>query len=271
MRGVLVTVCVLAMCGCGGGSGGTSANSARGTVGVDFTVLVNNQGPGVVSDGTNTCAPNTKCIWKYPAGRQIGLIATPVGSTYFNGWNGDCQGTGTCFLGEAGDNYEADKYVLAHFSDEPEAHPNFMDPALHGPAFVGFDTNTGAPTRLICTDCHGARLQGQGIAPACTDCHHKATTVVVGGGTPECGPWLVRSNIVGRLAVWDEALARRLCAEVGATTCKTSLGVYFSVFVARGIPQTADSFAALATIQSHLEVEEAYFEGAVSVPECGMY
>ena len=128
-----------------------------------FTVTVNSQGGGTVSDGTNTCAANTTCSWTYSTGIPVTLTAT-AGSLYFNGWFGDCSGAGDCTLSGG-----SDRYVVAYFSSQPPGHPNFIDPALHAPAYYAFVA--GDPGAYQCTSCHGTNLQGLGIAPSCTSCH----------------------------------------------------------------------------------------------------
>jgi hypothetical protein len=142
----------VAAAGCGGGAQPSSTAGNKGTAGSTFTVTVNNQGGGTVSDGTNTCAANTTCNWTYAFNTAATLTAS-AGSLYFNGWFGDCSGTDTCAI--AGN---ADKYIVAYFSTSPQGHPNWA--AGHG-----------AQLDLRCTNCHGAQLAGAGIAPSCSSCH----------------------------------------------------------------------------------------------------
>jgi OmcA/MtrC family decaheme c-type cytochrome len=159
MRRISLAVALIgavAAAGCGGGSK-PSSSGAKGTAGINFSVTVNNQGPGTVADSStpaNTCAADSTCTWTYSAGTTVVLTATKAGSNYFNGWFGDCGGTDTCSLSG-----NADKYVVAFFSASPQSHPNFNDPALHGSA------------SLNCASCHGVNGQGVGIAPSCTGCH----------------------------------------------------------------------------------------------------
>ena len=157
----------VAAAGCGGGAKPASTAAAKGTAGVNFNVTLNNQGGGTVSDGTNTCAANTTCTWTYSSGTPVTLTAT-AGSLYFNGWFGDCSGTGDCTL-SGGLSGGSDRYVVAYFSSTPPVHPNYSDPALHGPAYYAFVA--GDPGAYQCTSCHGTNLQGLGIAPSCTSCH----------------------------------------------------------------------------------------------------
>jgi hypothetical protein len=133
------------------------------TPGPTFTVTVNNQGGGTVGDGTKTCAANSTCNWTYATGTTVKLTAN-AGSLYFDGWFGNCSGTGDCTLSG-----NSDQYVVASFSATPQRHPNFTDPAVHGPAYDAFVA--GDPGSLQCTTCHGANLLGQGLAPSCAACH----------------------------------------------------------------------------------------------------
>jgi len=108
-------------------------------------------------------AGQTQVAWS----QTITLTATPETGKAFLGWAGDCTGYDPCVL-SAG----ADKGVIAIFGTPGSGHPNFMDPAVHSAAI----------TMLDCSQCHGASLQGQGIAPSCsaTGCH----TTTPGGSTP---------------------------------------------------------------------------------------
>ena len=59
----------------------------------------------------------------------------------------------------------AERLVMVRFAvtDGVGTHPNYSDPALHGPAF--------RHERAPCNACHGANLQGAGLAVACASCH----------------------------------------------------------------------------------------------------
>ena len=105
--------------------------------------------------GASACGTHgqTRFEWN----QEVTLTASPQGGAFL-GWAGDCTGTGPCKL-KAG----ADKSVVAIFGQAGGGHANFTDPALHGPAF--------ANQALTCTGCHGAALQGKGIAPSCSACH----------------------------------------------------------------------------------------------------
>jgi hypothetical protein len=159
--------------GCGGGDRPNSTAAKKGTFGASYTVTVNNIGPGTVADTVagNTCvaavppATINTCVFTYPWDTGATFTATATGSSYFNGWFGECGGMNPCTL--AGN---ADAYVVAYFSAAPESHPNFTSGLLHAAAVSNCTPGTNkAP--LICSRCHGANLQGVGIAPACTSCH----------------------------------------------------------------------------------------------------
>ena len=151
---------------CGASSLGTPTPDAGG-------VLQHNPvyyGPGTTPSWptvSSQCGVNhqTQVAWS----DTVILTATPLGGNAFLGWAGDCSGqASTCTL-SAG----ADKTVVAIFGSPGSGHPNFTDPALHGPAYLDF-LGSGASAPLVCTRCHGDRLQGQGIAPSCNGCHQAA-------------------------------------------------------------------------------------------------
>jgi predicted CXXCH cytochrome family protein len=156
----------IAVAGCGGGAKPGSTAGQKGSSQVTFTVTVNNQGPGTVTSSPAgiDCPAATTCSAQFSWNTPVLLRAQPGSQQYFNGWFGECSGTADCAL--AGN---ADKYVVSYFSAKPEAHANFTSPAQHGPAYADFLAR--APTALDCTACHGASLQGQGLAPACASCH----------------------------------------------------------------------------------------------------
>ncbi|HZZ85220.1 MAG TPA: hypothetical protein VFE30_11835 [Anaeromyxobacteraceae bacterium] len=112
--------------------------------------------------GFSACAKQTA----YPTGTPVVITAAPATGFVFVAWAGDCSGaSATCTLNGPGD-----KTPIAIFSKPGAAgHPNFMDPTLHGPAYLAFSLGqTGA---LQCTNCHGPSMLGQGIAVSCASCH----------------------------------------------------------------------------------------------------
>lgn len=113
------------------------------------------------------------CTAELAAGTMVVLHATASGSDAsftparpfaFLGWAGDCSGERDCTLSG-----KADRYVLAVFGTERTGHPNYTSPAVHGPAWAAYAA--GTPGALDCRGCHGANLQGQGIAVSCSSCH----------------------------------------------------------------------------------------------------
>jgi OmcA/MtrC family decaheme c-type cytochrome len=106
--------------------------------------------------GSNACGVNGQTQFQWA--QTVTLTAVPQGGNAFLGWAGDCTGYAPCVL-SAG----SDKSVVAIFGQPGTGHPNFMNPATHSAA-VGM---------LDCAACHGANLQGQGMAPSCstTGCH----------------------------------------------------------------------------------------------------
>lgn len=83
------------------------------------TVTVEVEGPGSVSDGTETICSNGSfsphtCEVEYELGEKVTLSATPVAGFTFLGWEGSgCAGTGTCSVTMSGP-----KSVAARFADK---------------------------------------------------------------------------------------------------------------------------------------------------------
>lgn len=65
-----------------------------------FGLTVSKTGPGagqVISSDTGiVCDPD--CTEVYPGGTQVTLTATPANGSTFDGWSGDCAGSGSCTL-----------------------------------------------------------------------------------------------------------------------------------------------------------------------------
>ncbi|BDG06274.1 hypothetical protein [Anaeromyxobacter oryzae] len=184
--GALALLAITAACSKTGVSGdGARKGVSEGT----FRVLVQNgqtsaalqiQGGRVYTDdGQLDCGVDDAgnrlglCAAEFPSPATVVLHAAPSGADSslsparpftFLGWAGDCSGEGDCTLSG-----RADRYVVATFGAVRSGHPNFTDPAVHGPAWTAYAER--APGALDCRSCHGAHLQGQGIAGACTSCH----------------------------------------------------------------------------------------------------
>jgi predicted CxxxxCH...CXXCH cytochrome family protein len=184
--------------GCGGSGGGTSSNASRGTPGATFTVKVSGQTPyfdpssattlmlplggRVTAAGGLDCGivggvASTRCSVDYPWGSPgapttVAVTATPdaaAGFAYF-GFAGACGGEGPCSV-----TGNADALVLVRFVRsrvELGSHPNWSDPAVHGAKYL--EAQAGVPGAWPCATCHGATLDGQGIALSCNACHASA-------------------------------------------------------------------------------------------------
>jgi hypothetical protein len=191
---------VIAAVGCssGGGSAPSSSGSSRGAPGATFTVTVRGETPyfdptsaatiflpegglvtasggsAPISCGLQNGVASVSCSAEYAWGDAVspaivGLTAVPhAGSGYgFFAFAGSCVGSGACVV-----TGNADRLVVVRFARTQAGlggHPNFSDAAVHGRQY--FDYARGAPGALDCTECHGANLQGQGLAVSCAGCH----------------------------------------------------------------------------------------------------
>jgi hypothetical protein len=102
----------------GGGNGSGSVQSQAGpTPAINCTIT-----SGTASGGT--------CSGNYQSGTPITLTATPASGHTFEGWDGDCTGTGTCVLG-----ITANRSVTAMLSAPlgPEATVGKWDPPFSTP------------------------------------------------------------------------------------------------------------------------------------------
>lgn len=183
----LALVGAVAATGCGSGApnGSTGSGSGKGIPGVEYVVTVQvNKGGSVQSgalvggvftpDGVVNCSQAASstaqfqtCTAVFPWNAVVSFAALPSAGSlaasrfYFEGFAGDCAGTGFCTLSGADGN--ADKLVSVVFAQEPSAHPNWSGVA-YGVSAHQIDYR--------CADCHGASLAGAGIAPACSKCHY---------------------------------------------------------------------------------------------------
>jgi predicted CxxxxCH...CXXCH cytochrome family protein len=146
------------------------------------TTLMLPQGGRVTAAGGLDCGivigvASTRCSADYPWGDPgaptiVAVTATPdaaTGFAYF-GFAGACSGDGPCSV--AGN---ADALLHVRFGrsrQELGSHPNWTDPALHGPRYL--DAQANLPGAWPCATCHGATLDGQGIALSCNACHARA-------------------------------------------------------------------------------------------------
>jgi predicted CxxxxCH...CXXCH cytochrome family protein len=181
--------------GCGGSGGSPSSGTSRGTPGATFTVQVIGDTPYFdVSSGTTLMLPlggrvtaaggldcgivvgiaSTRCSVEYPWGDSGGpttvtATATPdaaTGYAYF-AFAGACSGDGPCSITGNADALLAVRFARSRV--ELRSHPNWSDPALHGSKYL--DAQAGVPGAWPCSTCHGATLDGQGIALSCNACH----------------------------------------------------------------------------------------------------
>ena len=187
MRRISRTVALasaLVVAGCSGGSGsGAKSTGAEGMAENTFAVVVQN-GQAVnglpgnpafgIKGGRVTSVPAgidcgegfALCNATFPTGTTVVLTAAPLDASYaFVLFAGDCGGTACSLEGPA------DRYVVAQFRgvSDPAGHPNYTSGTVHGPATYGW--LAGAAGALDCRTCHGANLQGVGIAPSCKSCH----------------------------------------------------------------------------------------------------
>lgn len=188
MRRASWAIAVVSGCiaGCGGGTQPAGRDSGAGVVGASFTIVVQNgqsigglppnpvlaiEGGRIVSDPPGIdcgVGGSGACSADFPADAQVFLDAIPAdaldpdyGAPYlFVGWSGDCSGHYCRLTGPA------DRYVVASFAGKRTWHPNYTDPAEHGPAT--------ASRGLDCTECHGENLRGVGTAIDCQRCHEAA-------------------------------------------------------------------------------------------------
>jgi hypothetical protein len=176
---LLATTVVLTGCFTGKTTGSASGGQSKGEAGSSFSVNVFLPPVGGTISSGEASPSIDRCGESNPGGcgtlnadgfRQtiyawtdtVVLTATPDPGKVLISWAGDCSGNApTCTL-TAG----ADKTVVAVFGEPGSGHPNFTDPATHARAFLG--------VTLVCTTCHGARLEGASIAPACAACHNGA-------------------------------------------------------------------------------------------------
>jgi predicted CxxxxCH...CXXCH cytochrome family protein len=172
-RSALAVPLSAALLACGDRRPETTSSAAGLQVGVSYAVDVYRPGNGVVdsTDGQIHCGPAGRgadaCHGVFAWTATATLLATPDTGYVLEQWAGDCTYTGPCVL-TAG----ADKYVLALFAIEgQQGHGNFTSVKLHGPAYLDFLGNVPGHLNCNLSGCHGANLQGAGIAPNCFSCH----------------------------------------------------------------------------------------------------
>ncbi len=161
----------------GGGDRGVAEHTFKVTVqnGQDGNASLAIRGGHVASTPAGIdcgVAPHAACSAEFAVGTTVTLAGyadtatTPP--TIVLLWAGDCSGIAqSCALTTGA----SDRYVVVVFGSEAErtAHSNFTDPSIHGPAWAAYAA--GSPGALDCKWCHGASLQGQGLAVSCSGCH----------------------------------------------------------------------------------------------------
>ena len=192
----------LVLAGCsGGGAPSAKSTDSEGMAQNTFAVTVQNGQsvgglPGnpsfAIKGGRVTSVPSgidcgegfSACNAVFPNGTTVVLTAAPLNTAThaFVMYAGDCGGA-TCSL-----EGPADRYVLAMFRDvnDPAGHPNYTSGAVHGPATYGWLAGTAGA--LDCRTCHGANLQGVGIAPSCKSCHEGMAHIQLDYTTFATGP-----------------------------------------------------------------------------------
>jgi predicted CxxxxCH...CXXCH cytochrome family protein len=176
LRTIVAGLLALTVAACGGGTppAETSTGKVEGVLGQYFYVTVPTPVNGTVDsvDGRIHCVPGVPCApVKYAWSEVVTLRATPASGYAFATWAGDCNDM-SCVLSTSG-GHAADFTVVAVFGPiGAVGHGNYTSPDLHGPAYFKFVAQS--PGALNCTRCHGANLQGVGIAPGCNGCHEQA-------------------------------------------------------------------------------------------------
>jgi hypothetical protein len=106
------------------------------------------------------------CSFDAAYATTVVLTATANTAGWVHGWAGACGGTAdTCPVFVASDRFAVIRFAAT--TTGLGAHVNFTDPAVHVVEYMKY----GQPNSYRCGDCHGATLQGMGIAPSCSQCH----------------------------------------------------------------------------------------------------
>jgi hypothetical protein len=174
----LALVGAVTAAGCSGGAKSSSTGTNPGVADGTFKVTVQNGQDGntglAIKGGYVTSTPagincgagvaTQVCSYSFATGTAVTLNSYPATGNLLLGWAGDCFGAGACVL-----TGNADKYIVVQFGTEADrtGHANLTDPVLHVSAYLERNNNDG----MQCSSCHGAGLQGSGIAVACGSCH----------------------------------------------------------------------------------------------------
>jgi hypothetical protein len=186
----LALAVTLAASGCGGsGDPHPSSGGNRGLAGTRYKVVIRGEtafpdpgaatsvilpdggvvtsGAGGIDCGVDAAGTLHKvCSIDATYATTVVLTATPRIAGWVHGWAGACGGTAdTCSVFVDSDRFAAIRFAAT--TGGLGAHSNFADPAVHVREYMRY----GQAAAYRCTDCHGATLQGSGLAPACTTCH----------------------------------------------------------------------------------------------------
>ena len=235
MRRISLALALLgavASAGCGGGTNPSSSGSARGVPGSTFTVKVRGEkayfdpatsttvflpdgglvtasgGSAAISCGYQNGAASLACAADYAWGdpqnpTTVTVAATPyaAGGFGFYAFAGSCTGYGsaaapsTCTV--TGD---AERLVLVRFARSSAGlggHENWSDEAVHAAKFRAVGSQPGR-VQWKCKECHGATLQGQGLAPSCANCHLGERSMTLHSGSYFAAKILRRRERTGR-------------------------------------------------------------------------
>lgn len=154
--------------GDGGGTGsGGNIHDGGTVVPVKHALNIHVTGNGGVQGGANDC--RTSCQQQFDDGHTVHLVAVPDAKFHFDGWQGDCSGTGTCDL-----SMSADRSVVATFSLAATitVAPNGTGSGRVTSSPVGIDcphhctmsVGIGTPVTLMANPDAGTTFRGWGAA-----------------------------------------------------------------------------------------------------------
>ncbi|MBF0288067.1 MAG: hypothetical protein HQM14_09640 [SAR324 cluster bacterium] len=162
VAGGVVVVGAAAGSGSSGGGGGSSSSSSDGgttttiTTTEKFSLVVSKSGSGSINSTPSGISCGSECSQDFNKGTSIILTANPSGSYDFNGWAGDCSGTGSCSV-----TMNSNKSVSAVFAIPTEAPTNTFTLTV-GKSGRGIITST--PSGIQCgVDCSESYEEGTSV------------------------------------------------------------------------------------------------------------
>ncbi|WP_248353843.1 multiheme c-type cytochrome [Anaeromyxobacter oryzae] len=245
--------------GCSGGAKSSGTGSDPGVSEGTFTVVVQNgqsingaaANPGLaIKGGYVTSNPagidcgaggHALCSATFAYDAKVTLTATVTDPTYrFWGWAGDCSGDAACDV-----TGKADKYLVAQFDtvSGSTGHPNYASPAEHAPAYYKHD--------MDCRACHGAALQGAGLAVACDSCHKPVLAGTTTQPVEQCNTCHAGEGKSLHQNIYNTYVdATKLTATIDSVTSAPNATAGFDVTVLftlkkSGVALTAADYAAL--------------------------